>query len=148
MIRTALRLLPAAVVAMVLAATACTAPPPPAPDRADPTGTYVVTGYMNAGDGLSAPVPGTTITLQIGADGQLSGRVCNSYGASWTTAGSAFTIGPVMATKKYCTGPAGLMEQESAYFTALAAARTWQATEATLTLSYSGGTAVIADRAS
>jgi heat shock protein HslJ len=144
MIRTALRFAPGLTVALVVMATACTAPPPP--DRADPTGTYVVTSYMNAGDGLSAPVPGTTITLQIGADGRLGGRVCNSYSASWTTAGTAFTVGPVTATKMYCTGPAGLMEQESAYFTALASAKTWHATDATLTLSHPRGTAVVADR--
>jgi heat shock protein HslJ len=38
------------------------------------------------------------------------------------------------------------MQQESDYFTALAAALTWQATDTALTLSHPRGTAVIATR--
>jgi heat shock protein HslJ len=73
-----------------------------------------------AEDIAGAPVSGDArITLQLGADGRVSGRGgCNGYGGSYTLAGDALTFGPLAATKMACA-PA-LMDQEQRYFDTLA----------------------------
>jgi len=67
-----------------------------------------------------APASGAApITLQLGADGNASGRGgCNGYGGPYTLAGDALRFGPLAATKMACA-PA-LMDQEQRYFDTLA----------------------------
>jgi heat shock protein HslJ len=127
---------------VVLLAGACTTPPA----GAGPVGSWTVTTYMNAGDGLSSPVPGSTITLVVNADGSLGGRACNSYFGSWSADGSNITISDIGSTKMFCVTPEGVMQQESDYFSALSAARTWKVEGTTLTLAHPRGTSVIAER--
>ena len=143
--RTCLRrlLLPAAAIFVMALGSACTTPPPP---PAGPVGSWRVTRYMNAGDGLSSPVAGSTITLTINANGQLGGRACNSYGASWSVNGAAIAIGNITSTVMACLSPEGVMQQEGDYFTALQAARTWRIEGDTLTLAHPRGTSVVAVR--
>jgi heat shock protein HslJ len=119
---------------------------------ADPTpgnlyGRWRVTRYMNAGDGLSTVLPGTTITLEFGRDNNVAGMACNSYAGLWSVNGDALTIGDLIATERACTSPPGVMQQESDYFTALRSARTWSVQGNQLTLAHPRGTAVIAERA-
>jgi heat shock protein HslJ len=69
-----------------------------------------------AGAPASAEAP---ITLQLGADGRVSGRGgCNGYGGPYTLAGDALHFGPLAATRMACA-PA-LMDQEQRYFDTLA----------------------------
>ncbi len=69
-----------------------------------------------AGAAASGEAP---ITLQLGADGNASGRGgCNGYGGPYTPAGDALRFGPLAATKMACA-PA-LMDQEQRYFDTLA----------------------------
>jgi heat shock protein HslJ len=70
-------------------------------------------------------VPGTEVTIlfDINPDGR-TGTVngsggCNSYSAQIT---DHFVLSPINATKALCDTPAGIVEQESAYFNALGAA--------------------------
>lgn len=59
------------------------------------------------------------ITLQLGTDGNASGRGgCNGYGGPYTLAGDALRFGPLAATKMACA-PA-LMDQEQRYLDTLA----------------------------
>jgi heat shock protein HslJ len=111
-----------------------------------PVGDWRVTRYMNAGDGLSSPLPGTAITLSITAQGQVSGRACNGYGARWTGEGGAIRITDLVSELRACTTPPGVMQQEDDYFTALRAAQTWRVAGSTLTLAHPRGTSVVAER--
>ena len=64
-------------------------------------------------------LPGTQITAAFG-DTQVSGSAgCNDYTAPLTPVDDYFTVGPIAATAKVCSEPAGIMDQEQAYLTAL-----------------------------
>jgi heat shock protein HslJ len=70
-------------------------------------------------------VPGTEVTLLFdinpdGRTGTVSGSGgCNQYSAGIT---DVFVLSPISATSALCDTPAGIMEQETAYFNALGAA--------------------------
>jgi len=70
-------------------------------------------------------VPGTEVTIAFainpdGRTGTINGSGgCNMYNAGIT---DVFTLSPVNATASLCDTPAGVMEQESAYFNALGTA--------------------------
>ncbi|MCX6065792.1 MAG: META domain-containing protein [Chloroflexi bacterium] len=68
-----------------------------------------------------AALSGSAPTL-VFKDGQASGSgSCNSFGGSYEIRGERLTFGPLAMTAMACAD-SGLMEQESAYMTALAAA--------------------------
>jgi heat shock protein HslJ len=69
----------------------------------------------------NAPIAGTQFSLTF-ADTDLSGTACNGFGAPYTASGGNLTVGEVVSTMMACTGPEGIMDQESAYFDALGAA--------------------------
>lgn len=85
--------------------------------------------------GAEQPVlPGTTITANFG-DTEVSGFAgCNDYTASLTPVDDFFTVGPIATTGKICDEPAGVMEQETAYLSALGATSgfQWEQDENTL----------------
>jgi heat shock protein HslJ len=69
-----------------------------------------------AGTAAGAEAP---VTLQLGADGNASGRGgCNGYGGPYSLAGDALHFGGLAATRMACA-PA-LMDQEQRYFDTLA----------------------------
>jgi heat shock protein HslJ len=85
--------------------------------------------------------PGTTITAEFGADGQVSGSGgCNGYGAVYTVQGQTIDIGPIASTMMACAQP--VMQQETDYFGALEAAATFQVSPDQLTLADAGGNAI------
>jgi heat shock protein HslJ len=69
----------------------------------------------------SATVAGTQFSLTFD-DTNLSGTACNGFGAPYTASGGNLTVGEIVSTMMACTGPTGIMDQESAYFDALGAA--------------------------
>jgi heat shock protein HslJ len=69
----------------------------------------------------SAPIAGTHFSLTF-ADSDLSGTACNGFGAPYTASGGNLTVGEIISTMMACTGPEGIMNQETAYFDALGAA--------------------------
>lgn len=83
---------------------------------------------MARGNTMTAVIPGTEITAYFSDDGKLSGRSgCNLYGASYTATRQSLTIDRVFSTLMYCTdNPAGIMEQESAFFQILPEAASWK----------------------
>ncbi|HSG18107.1 MAG TPA: META domain-containing protein [Anaerolineae bacterium] len=87
-------------------------------------------------------LPGTEITA-VFDETQVSGSAgCNDYTAPLTPVDDYFTIGPIAVTSKACSEPAGIMEQEQAYLTAL------EATDGFLWLSQpvDGGSVITAGR--
>lgn len=104
-----------------------TAGPTVTPDLDNPlAGTqWLCTSYYdpnNAG-GMASVLSGTTLTAAFGTDGQVTGSAgCNSYAAGYLVNGSLLAIAPGSSTTMACDTPPGIMEQETAYLTALASA--------------------------
>jgi heat shock protein HslJ len=81
---------------------------------------------LSAGARPSPTLPGTEVTAEFAADGELSGSAgCNSYGGGYETEGSSISIGALRATKMACVDP-GVMEQETNFLTALPQATEFQ----------------------
>jgi heat shock protein HslJ len=86
---------------------------------ATPVGSWQVTGLLE-GDALVSPILGTDLTATFGSDGSLTGSAgCNSYHATYTSDEGAIEVQAPAGTKKACAEPAGVMEQEAAYLSAL-----------------------------
>jgi len=70
-------------------------------------------------------LPKTTPTLSFDSE-QVSGHgSCNRFGGDYRAQGDQLTFGPLMSTLMACAEN-GISEQESAYFSALAAAKKYQ----------------------
>ena len=71
-------------------------------------------------------LPGTTITVKFATDEVSGSAGCNTYGGSYTASEDSLSLSGVYATEMGCPEPAGILEQEQAYLTALRAAATYQ----------------------
>lgn len=100
---------------------------------------------MARGNTMTPVIPGTEITANFSDDGEISGSAgCNLYGASYTATRQVLTIDHVFSTLMYCTDtPAGIMEQESAFFQILADAASWKVREGILVISDARGRALL-----
>ena len=107
---------------------AAVAPAETAPTTgADLVGTVWEAFLINDGKGALVNVMNVAVTASFAADGTVTGSGgCNDYTAPYTAGASTLQIGPIAATKKTCSEPAGVMAQESQYFAALAAAVSYQ----------------------
>jgi len=81
--------------------------------------TWGLLTYNNGKGGLVSVLSGTEITAVFGEDGNLAGSAgCNDYAATYSTDGDSISIGPAATTRKMCTDPEGIMEQEAGYLAA------------------------------
>lgn len=88
---------------------------------------WVVTGYNNGKQAVVSVVIGSELTAAFSPDGQLSGSAgCNNFTASFELSDKTVKIGSVGSTRKMCNEPAGVMEQEQAYLSALETAATYR----------------------
>ncbi len=79
-------------------------------------------------------VENTTPTLTFDADGQAGGQgSCNGFGGSYETENEKLTFGPLRSTLMACM-ETGVMEQEAAYFEALAKTTSYSVAGERLTL--------------
>lgn len=77
-------------------------------------------GVNNGSQAVTGVLAGTTITANFGEDGSLSGNGgCNEYNGPVKISGNQIGIGPLSSTKKACSDPAGVMDQEADYLAAL-----------------------------
>ena len=85
------------------------------------TGTRWVATAVNNGKGaVSSVITGTSMTAIFADAGTVAGSGgCNDYNGPYTSSGTTITIGPLAATKKLCTTPVGVDEQESQFFAAM-----------------------------
>jgi heat shock protein HslJ len=96
-------------------------------ETASLTGTeWQATSINNGKDAVQSLVEGTTATAMFADDGTVSGTGgCNTYSGPATIEGSSLSIGPLSSTQMACPEPAGLSEQEAAFFAALENATTY-----------------------
>jgi heat shock protein HslJ len=77
---------------------------------------------------------GGQITATFGATkGYVTGSAgCNGYGGGYQAAGGKLSVADLIATKKFCSEPPDVMDQEQQYLTILQAAQRYQVTGRTL----------------
>ena len=93
-----------------------------------------------SGNGVLA---GTTITLKF-ADDQVSGSAgCNQYQGSYKATEDGLSVSDVFSTEIGCLEPEGILEQETAYLTALRAAATYQIAADRLEIYDDAGTRIL-----
>jgi heat shock protein HslJ len=101
---------------------------------------WTAEAYNNGRGDVVSLVAGTAITARF-EGGRVGGSAsCNSYSAPYTLAGPAVEIGPAISTRRACTEPPGIMEQELAYLAALEAARAYRIDGNRLILETAAGT--------
>jgi heat shock protein HslJ len=94
-----------------------------------------VIAYNNGKQAVTSVLAGSNITAEFGSDGTLSGNSgCNTYSGTYTVTGKKITISPLASTRMACSNPAGVMEQETQFLTALQTAATYNIENATLEL--------------
>lgn len=104
-------------------------------------GSWEATAFLN-GYAVKSPLPGTEVTAAF-EDGRMTGSAgCNGYGAGYTAERGTIEIEPPAATEIACPRPAGVMEQEQAYLSALPLAAAYAVEGDTLTLLTAAGTIV------
>jgi len=87
---------------------------------------WIVTGYNNGRQAVVSVVIGSELTADFSIDGKLSGSAgCNNYIATYEASGKKLKIGTAASTRKSCSNPAGVMEQEMQFLKALATAATY-----------------------
>ncbi|MFN2165093.1 MAG: META domain-containing protein, partial [Anaerolineae bacterium] len=93
------------------------------------------TSWVLSSLGGDMPLPGTTVTLQFGADGTVSGSDgCNRFRTTFSQRGARLTFDqPGASTMMACPEP--VMEQAAAYMAALVATESFTADERDLILS-------------
>jgi heat shock protein HslJ len=96
-------------------------------DRGDRhVGTWIARMVNNGRQAVSSLEPDTEITLELRADGGVSGSAtCNRYMGTCTVDGGTIGFGPIAATRMACATPK-LAAQEQAYLAALARATAWE----------------------
>ena len=120
------------------------------PQNRDLSGTaWKVTGYNNGRQAVVSLLDGSTLTMAFATDGNVSGSAgCNTYRAAYSASGDSISIGNVASTRKMCTEPQDVMEQEAAFLKALADASVFRIDGNRLELrSASGSLMVTAARA-
>ena len=71
--------------------------------------------------GVGVVLPGTNLTVAFGRDSKVTGSGgCNDYSASYLVDGASLAITPPTGTNMLCDTPEGIMEQETAFLSALA----------------------------
>jgi len=79
----------------------------------------------------------TTVSAEF-SEGQVNGKAgCNNYFGSYEISGTEITFGPVGSTEMYCMDPEGVMDQETAYLSALTAAEKFEIRDGALHITYS-----------
>jgi heat shock protein HslJ len=81
---------------------------------------WTATGYDDGSQTITNVLAGTSITADFGEDGNMTGNSgCNDYNGPYKVTDNQIGIGPLGSTRKACSDPAGVMEQEAQFLAAL-----------------------------
>ena len=88
-------------------------------------GRWQVTAYNNGRQAVVSPLLGTELDLSFLEGGRIGGSSgCNRYSAKFKREGSQVAISAPVSTRRLCSEPAGVMEQERQFLAALASVAT------------------------
>jgi len=103
---------------------------------------WQVTGYY-VGNAVASPLSGTNMTLRFSGN-QISGNAgCNNITGTYSVSGGNIWISELSSGMSLCDTPAGIMQQESDFISALRASVTFQISGNNLTLRRSNGTTTV-----
>jgi heat shock protein HslJ len=86
---------------------------------------WTVTGYNNGKQAVVSVLNGTTLTMTFDADVRVNGSAgCNTYSGTYKAEGGSLLFGAAATTRRMCTTPERVMEQEQQFLKALAAVAT------------------------
>jgi heat shock protein HslJ len=86
---------------------------------------WSVTAYNNGKEAVVSVAADSKLTLEFGADGQVSGNAgVNTFSGTYEYDGNTLSLGPLATTRM--AGPQELMEQETLYLAALQASVSWE----------------------
>ena len=101
---------------------------------------WEVISYNNGKQAVVSLLGGTHITLNFGQDGRLTGSAgCNRYSADYRITDESIEVSRPASTRRLCSEPAGIMDQETRFLDALASARTLRLEGERLTLRRADG---------
>ena len=99
------------------------------------SGVWKATGVNNGKGGVASILRGTELTIRFGEDGRVSGSSgCNSFSGSYELKDDQIKFSPLAGTRKMCSEPEGIMDQESAFLQALGKAVVWNVEAGSLEL--------------
>jgi heat shock protein HslJ len=105
---------------------------------------WTVVEYNNGKGAVTSVLAGTKLSAAFDANGDIGGFAgCNDYSGRVKSDPPKIAIGPLTSTKKSCSEPAGVMDQESAYLHALGSAATYQLQGQNLELRTSAGSIAV-----
>lgn len=88
--------------------------------------TWLVTGYNNGREAVVSPLLGTDIIINLDDANLISGNAgCNDFFAQVQASDGVIEIDGVGSTRRLCSTPSGVMEQEAEFFAALESAATF-----------------------
>ncbi|MGH2537325.1 MAG: META domain-containing protein [Candidatus Promineifilaceae bacterium] len=108
---------------------------------------WLLENFVIGGDAVNSVLQGTEIVATFSEDGGVSGRACNTFSGSYTVDGDKLEISPLIHTEIACLEPAGVMEQETAFFEAMHKAASYAVSGDQLTLYDAGGLELLIFRA-
>lgn len=101
---------------------------------------WEVVNYNNGRDALVTPLLDTRLTMEFGANGNLSGNSgCNTYTTSYQVSGSNISIALPGGTQMVCETPEGVMAQEAEFLAALQSAASFTINGSRLEMRTAGG---------
>jgi len=104
------------------------------------TGRWVLDSMASGTGAVTSVLAGTQIDAAFGSDGSVSGSAgCNLYSGRYAVSDTSLSIGAVVATKKSCAGPAGIMDQEQSFLSDLGRAAGFSISGNELVLYDAGG---------
>lgn len=87
---------------------------------------WIGTAYNNGRQAVVSVVAGSKLSADFSNDGKLTGFAgCNRYITAYEAVGKNLVIGTMASTRKVCSEPAGVMEQEMLFLKALETAATY-----------------------
>lgn len=87
---------------------------------------WEVVSYNNGREAVVGLIAGTELYANFGLEGDLTGNAgCNQFFTSFSAADNAIEIGPAGSTRRFCSEPPGIMEQEQEFLAALESAATY-----------------------
>ena len=99
---------------------------------------WTVTGYNNGQDAVVGLEPGSELAVEFGEDGGVLGSGgINRFRGSYESGERTLEIGPLASTRM--AGAPGLMQQESAFLSALESSTSWEVLGGVLYLRGDGG---------
>lgn len=101
---------------------------------------WKIVSYNNGRQAVVSVTSGSQLTLSFGSGGKITGNGgCNDFTASYEFTETALKITQLASTKKACSTPGGVMEQEARYFASLTNATTYKIEGSRLTLRDASG---------